>query len=256
MLVAIVAIALAAPALYPQSPFALVGQPFQPPFGEHLFGTDQLGRDVTAEVVHGARTTLLIGLLATAAAVSFGMLVGGIAGYFGGRVDALLMRFTEIFQTIPFFLFAILLVAVLTPSVRNVTVAIALVSWPAMARLARGEFLAMRNREFVLACESMGMTHTRIIFAHIVPNTLSAIIVTASLMIASAILIESGLSFLGLSDPNAMSWGYIIGEGRTALRTAWWVCTIPGIAILLTVMAINLVGEGLNDALNPRLHAA
>jgi len=256
VLVAIVAIALAAPALYPQSPFALVGKPFQPPFAEYLFGTDQLGRDVTAEVVHGARTTLLIGLLATAAAVSFGMIVGGIAGYFGGRVDALLMRFTEIFQTIPFFLFAILLVAVLTPSVRNVTVAIALVSWPAMARLARGEFLAMRNREFILACESMGMTHTRIIIAHIVPNTLSAIIVTASLMIASAILIESGLSFLGLSDPTAMSWGYIIGEGRTALRTAWWVCTIPGIAILLTVMAINLVGEGLNDALNPRLHSA
>jgi peptide/nickel transport system permease protein len=255
VLITIVAIALAAPALYPQSPFALVGKPFQPPFAEYLFGTDQLGRDVTAEVVHGARTTLLIGLLATAAAVTFGMIVGGVAGYFGGRVDALLMRFTEIFQTIPFFLFAILLVAVLTPSVRNVTVAIALVSWPAMARLSRGEFLAMRNREFVLACESMGMTHMRIIVAHIVPNTLSAIIVTASLMVASAILIESALSFLGLSDPNAMSWGYIIGEGRTALRSAWWVCTIPGIAILLTVMAINLVGEGLNDALNPRLHS-
>jgi peptide/nickel transport system permease protein len=256
VLVAIVAIALFAPVLYPHSPFALVGKPFQPPFAEFLFGTDQLGRDVTAEVVHGARTTLLIGLLATAAAVAFGMIVGGVAGYFGGRADALLMRFTEIFQTIPFFLFAILLVAVLTPSVRNVTIAIALVSWPAMARLTRGEFLAMRNREFILACESMGMTHTRIIFAHIVPNTLSAIIVTASLMIASAILIESGLSFLGLSDPNAMSWGYIIGEGRTALRTAWWVCTIPGFAILLTVMAINLVGEGLNDALNPRLRTA
>ncbi len=256
VLFAIVAIALAAPMLYPQSPFALVGKPFQPPFADHLFGTDQLGRDVTAEVVHGARTTLLIGLLATAAAVVVGMIVGGIAGYFGGRVDALLMRFTEIFQTIPFFLFAILLVAVLTPSVRNVTLAIALVSWPAMARLARGEFLAMRNREFILACESMGMTHTRIIVAHIVPNTLSAIIVTASLMVASAILIESGLSFLGLSDPNVISWGYIIGEGRTALRTAWWVCTIPGVAILLTVMAINLVGEGLNDALNPRLRAA
>lgn len=179
VLAAIVVIALAAPLLYPQSPFALVGKPFQPPFAGHLFGTDQLGRDVTAEVVHGARTTLLIGLLATAAAVSFGIIVGGAAGYFGGRVDTLLMRFTEIFQTIPFFLFAILLVAVLTPSVRNVTVAIALVSWPAMARLSRGEFLAMRNREFILACESMGMTHTRIILAHIVPNTLSAIIVTA-----------------------------------------------------------------------------
>jgi peptide/nickel transport system permease protein len=256
ILLAVVAIAFAGPLVYPHSPFALVGKPFQAPLGDYLFGTDQLGRDVTAEVVLGARTTLEIGIVATVIAVLAGMTIGGLSGYCGGRVDALLMRFTEIFQTIPFFLFAILLVAVLTPSIRNVIVAIAVVSWPPMARLARGEFLAMRNREFVLACESMGMTHTRIILLHVLPNTLSSMIVTASLMVATAILIESGLSFLGLSDPNAMSWGYIIGEGRTALRSAWWVCTIPGIAILLTVMAINLVGEGLNDALNPRLRTA
>jgi peptide/nickel transport system permease protein len=256
VLLAVVAVALFAPLAYPHSPFELVGKPFQPPLGDTLFGTDQLGRDVTAEVLLGARTTLTIGVVATVIAVLLGVTIGGLAGYHGGRVDALLMRFTEIFQTIPFFLFAILLVAVLTPSIRNVIVAIAVVSWPPMARLARAEFLAMRNREFVLACESMGMTHARIIVAHILPNTLSSMIVTASLMVATAILIESGLSFLGLSDPNAMSWGYIIGEGRTALRTAWWVCTIPGIAILLTVMAINVVGEGLNDALNPRLRTA
>jgi peptide/nickel transport system permease protein len=256
ILLSVVAIALVGPVAYPHSPFALVGKPFEPPLGDFLFGTDQLGRDVTAEVVLGARTTLEIGFVATVIAVLAGMTIGGLAGYHGGRVDALLMRLTEIFQTIPFFLFAILLVAVLTPSIRNVIAAIAIVSWPPMARLARGEFLAMRNREFILACESMGMTHTRIILLHILPNTLSAIIVTASLMVATAILIESGLSFLGLSDPNAMSWGYIIGEGRTALRSAWWVCTIPGIAILVTVMAINLVGEGLNDALNPRLRTA
>jgi len=256
ILIAVVTIALIAPLLYAQSPFSLVGKPFQPPFGDYLFGTDQLGRDVTAEVLLGARTTLAIGLVATTIAVLVGMTIGGLAGYHGGRVDALLMRFTEIFQTIPFFLFAILLVAVLTPSIRNVILAIAVVSWPPMARLARSEFLAVRNREFILACESMGMTHARIILLHVLPNTLSAIIVTGSLMVATAILIESGLSFLGLSDPNTMSWGYIIGEGRTALRTAWWVCTIPGIAILVTVMAINLVGEGLNDALNPRLRTA
>ena len=256
ILIVIVVIALVAPLVYTHSAFALVGKPFQPPFGDYLFGTDQLGRDVTAEVLLGARTTLAIGLFATAIAVLVGMTIGGLAGYYGGRVDALLMRFTEIFQTIPFFLFAILLVAVLTPSVRNVIVAIAVVSWPPMARLARGEFRAIRSREFVLACESMGMTHARIILLHILPNALSSIIVTGSLMVATAILIESGLSFLGLSDPNTVSWGYIIGEGRTALRSAWWVCTIPGIAILLTVMAINLVGEGLNDALNPRLRTA
>ena len=253
VLAAVAALALLAPTLYPQSPFEMIGKPFEPPLASTLFGTDQLGRDVTAGVVHGARVTLLIGLVATLIAVALGATLGGIAGYFGGWVDTLLMRLTEIFQTIPFFLFAILLVAVLTPSVQSVVLAIAVVSWPPMARLVRSEFLSMRNREFVQACVAMGMGHGRIILRHILPNSLSAIIVTGSLMVATAILIESGLSFLGLTDPNLMSWGFIIGSGRTVLRTAWWVIAMPGIAILLTVMAINLVGEGLNDALNPRL---
>ena len=147
------------------------------------------------------------------------------------------------------------LVAVLGASIRSVIFAIAVVSWPPMARLVRGEFMAMRNREFVQACVAMGMGHLRIIFVHILPNTLSSIIVTGSLMVATAILIESGLSFLGLSDANTMSWGFIIGSGRTVLRTAWWICAMPGAAILMTVMAINLVGDGLNDALNPRLRS-
>lgn len=253
ILIAVVVLALLAPVIYPESPFALVGKPFQPPLSDFLLGTDQLGRDLTAGVLYGARTTLLIGLVATAIAVLLGATIGGLAGYYGGRVDGWLMRLTEIFQTIPFFLFAILLVAVLTPSITNVIIAIGIVSWPPMARLVRGEFMAMRDREFVQACVSMGMSNARIILRHVLPNTLSSIIVTGSLMIATAILIESSLSFLGLSDPNVMSWGFIIGAGRTALRTAWWVCAIPGIAILLTVMAINLVGEGLNDAFNPRL---
>ena len=253
ILLAVTACALLAPLIHPASPFDLIGRPFQPPFGEYLFGTDQLGRDLAAALLYGARTTLLIGLVATAIAVLVGVTIGGLAGYYGGRLDAVLMRLTEIFQTIPFFLFAILLLAVLTPSIVNVIIAIAVVSWPPMARLVRGDFLAMRDREFVLACVSMGMSNPRIILRHILPNTLSSIIVTASLMVATAILIESSLSFLGLSDPNVMSWGFVIGAGRTAIRTAWWVCAIPGIAILLTVMSINLVGEGLNDALNPRL---
>ena len=253
ILLAVAACALLAPLIHPASPFGLIGQPFEAPFGQHLFGTDQLGRDLAAALLYGARTTLMIGLVATAIAVLVGVTIGGLAGYYGGRTDAWLMRLTEIFQTIPFFLFAILLLAVLTPSIANVIIAIAVVSWPPMARLVRGEFLAMRDREFVLACVSMGMSNARIILRHILPNTLSSIIVTASLMVATAILIESSLSFLGLSDPNVMSWGFIIGAGRTAIRTAWWVCAIPGIAILLTVMSINLVGEGLNDALNPRL---
>jgi peptide/nickel transport system permease protein len=253
ILAVVAAAALVAPSLFPGSPFQLAGKPFEPPFGEFLFGTDQLGRDITAAIFYGARASLAIGLTSTALAVLIGALIGGLAGYYGGRLDAALMRFTEIFQTIPFFLFAIVLVAVLSPSLASVIAAIALVSWPPMARLVRAEFLSMRNREFVQACESMGMTDARIIFRHILPNTASPIIVTASLMVATAILIEAGLSFLGLGDPNVMSWGFVIGAGRTVLRTAWWVCAIPGVAILATVMAINLVGEGLNDALNPRL---
>ena len=214
-----------------------------------------LGRDLAAGVLYGARTTLLVGLVATLIATVVGVAVGGLAGYFGGRRDNALMRLTELFQTIPFFLFAILLIAVLGATVGSVIFAIAVVSWPPMARLVRGEFMAIRNREFVQACVAMGMGHTRIIFVHILPNTLSSIIVTGSLMVATAILIESGLSFLGLSDANTMSWGFIIGSGRTVLRTAWWICAMPGMAILLTVMAINLVGDGLNDALNPRLRS-
>lgn len=246
-------IAIFGPLLYPKGPFELVGRPFLPPFGEFLFGTDILGRDVAGGIVYGARTSLLIGIVATVIAVIVGTLIGGFGGYYGGQVDRMLMRLTEIFQTIPFFIFAILLIAILSPSIRNIIFAVAVVSWPPMARLVRGEFLAMRNREFVQACIGMGMSDVRIIFVHVLPNCLSPIIVTASLMVASAILVESALSFLGLSDPNVMSWGFMIGAGRPVLRTTWWLCAIPGVAILLTVLSINLVGEGLNDALNPRL---
>ena len=255
LLLCVVLAAALAGTIYPADPFGLVGKPFQPPFGEYPLGTDMLGRDLAAGVLYGARTTLLVGLVATVIATLVGVAIGGLAGYFGGRLDNLLMRFTELFQTIPFFLFAILLVAVLGATVGSVIFAIAVVSWPPMARLVRGEFMAMRNREFVQACVAMGMGHTRIICVHILPNTLSSIIVTGSLMVATAILIESGLSFLGLSDANTMSWGFIIGSGRTVLRSAWWICAMPGLAILLTVMSINLVGDGLNDALNPRLRS-
>ena len=253
LLAAIVLLALFAPLLYPRDPFAIVGKPFLPPFGEFLFGTDQLGRDVAAGIARGAITSLLIGVVATACAMLIGVVVGGAAGYFGGRIDALLMRTTEAFQTVPAFIFAIVLVAILSPSLESTIIAIAVVSWPPMARLVRGEVLATRNREFVQACMSLGMSDARVILRHILPNCASSIVVTASLMVATAILIESGLSFLGLGDAHLMSWGYLIGAGRTVLRSAWWVCAFPGIAILLTVLSINLFGEGLNDALNPRL---
>ena len=194
ILLLVLAMALSAPYVFPEDPFAMVTRPLLWP-GEnrvYVLGSDMLGRDILAGIFHGARVSLAIGGIATAAALGAGVLIGALAGYYGGLMDDLLMRATDAFQTIPPFVFVIVVVVIARPSVVSIIMAIALVSWPAMARLARGEFLAMRNREFILACESMGMTHTRIIVAHIVPNTLSAIIVTASLMVASAILIESG----------------------------------------------------------------
>jgi peptide/nickel transport system permease protein len=240
--------------LYPFDPFRLAGKPLSGPgMNGFLLGSDSLGRDVAAGIVHGAKTSLLIGLIATIVAVFIGIVFGAFSGYYGGRLDDFLMRVTEIFQTIPSFIFAILLVAIMKPSIVSIVIAIAVVSWPGVARLVRGEFLALKNREFVQACHTLGMNDLRIMLREILPNCMSPIIVIGSLMVATAILIESGLAFLGLGDPNIMSWGFQIGAGRTMLRSAWWVCTFPGVAILITVLAINLVGEGLNDALNPRL---
>jgi peptide/nickel transport system permease protein len=249
----VVTVALLAPVLYPGNPFQIVGQPFQPPFGDFLLGTDSLGRDIAAGLAYGARTSLLIGVMATLLAVAVGAFVGGLAGYYGGWLDDGLMRLTEFFQTIPFFIFAIVLVAILSPSVQNIITAIAIVTWPPVARLVRGEFMAMRSRDFVSASVCLGTSDAAIITRDILPNCLSPIIVTGSLMVATAILIESALAFLGLGDPNVMSWGFMIASGRTFLRSAWWLCAFPGTAILLAVLSINLVGEGLNDALNPRL---
>jgi peptide/nickel transport system permease protein len=254
VLVLVIFMAATAHLFFPDDPFRLAGQSMQPPgTSGFLLGSDSLGRDVAAGIAHGAKTSLLIGLLATIVAVGLGTIMGGLAGYYGGWIDDLLMRTTEMFQTIPSFVFAILLVAIMKPSIESIVIAIAVVSWPAVARLVRGEFLSLKNREFVQACHTVGMGDLQIMLSEILPNCLSPIIVIGSLMVATAILIESGLAFLGLGDPNIMSWGFQIGAGRTLLRSAWWVCTFPGIAILVTVLAINLVGEGLNDALNPRL---
>ena len=240
--------------IYPDDPFRLAGKPMSSPgTNGFLLGSDTLGRDVAAGIAHGAKTSILIGLLATIAAVFIGIIFGALEGYYGGVIDDALMRVTEIFQTIPSFVFAILLVAIMKPSIESIVIAITVVSWPAVARLVRGEFMSLKNREFVQACHTLGMNDSRIMMREILPNCLSPVIVIGSLMVATAILIESGLAFLGLGDPNIMSWGFQIGAGRTMLRSAWWVCTFPGIAILITVLAINLVGEGLNDAFNPRL---
>jgi peptide/nickel transport system permease protein len=254
VLLAVAVMALAAPLLYPGDPWDMVAEPFlQPGAPGYPAGTDMMGRDIAAGLFHGARVSLLIGLVATSVALLIGVTLGALAGYFGGRADNVLMRLTELFQTIPAFLFAIVLVAIFRPSVTTVVLAIGVVSWPPVARLTRGEFRSLRGRDFVQACIAMGIGDARIIALHVLPNALAPIVVTGSLMVATAILTEAGLAFLGLSDPNVMSWGSIIGAGREVLRTAAWITALPGLAILLTVLAINLVGEGLNDALSPRL---
>ncbi|WP_417476205.1 ABC transporter permease [Leisingera sp.] len=255
ILTAVTACALLAPVLMPGSPWAMVQRPFLPPMTLSGFplGTDALGRDVLAGLLHGAKVSLLVGLVSTAVALVIGIPIGAFAGYYGGAVDDALMRLTEFFQTIPSFALAIVLLAIFQPTLTYVILAIAIVSWPPVARLVRGEALSLRHREFVEAAVLSGLTHRQIILRQVLPNALPPIIVLASLMVATAILLESSLSFLGLGDPNVMSWGYMIGAARTVIRTAWWLSFIPGIAILLTVLSLNLIGEGLNDALNPRL---
>jgi len=254
VLVLVGVVAATASLLFPFSPWDMRGMPFaHPGEADMLLGGDSLGRDVAAGIAYGARVSLLIGAVSTLAAVLIGISLGAIAGYAGGSVDDAIMRFTEFFQTVPSFLLAVVLVAIFSPSIASIVAAIAIVSWPPVARVIRAEFLSLRSREFVHAAEVLGRSRAAIIFREILPNALSPIIVLASLMVASAILLESGLSFLGLGDPNLMSWGFMIGAGRSVIRIAWWMSVFPGLAIFLTVLALNLVGEGLSDALNPRL---
>jgi peptide/nickel transport system permease protein len=255
LLVFVLLVAVLGPWIVPGDPWDMATMPFLWPGTDAEFplGSDTLGRDILTGIIHGSRVSLLIGFAATLAALGLGVTVGALAGYFRGWIDDVLMRITEIFQTVPTFLLAVVLVAIFKPSMTTIVLAISAVTWPSIARLVRAEFLSLREREFVQSCVVIGMGETRIIFRQILPNCLPPIIVMSSVMVASAILTESGLSFLGLGDPNLMSWGTMIGIGRDAMRTAWYMSALPGVAILITVLALNLVGEGLNDALNPRL---
>ena len=255
LLLAIAFLAATAGYFWPDDPFDMVAAPLVAPGEDPQFilGSDNLGRDMAAAVAYGARVSLLVGLTSAFAATFIGVTFGAVAGYFGGWVDDVLMRITEIFQTIPPFLFAIVLVAILTPSVSTIVIALSVVSWPPLARLARAEVISLREREFVLSCVAFGMSDARIIAFQILPNAAPPLIVAATITVASAILAEAGLSFLGLGDPNVMSWGTMIGLGRDLIRTAPWVVAVPGIAVVISVLGLNLLGEGLNDALNPRL---
>jgi peptide/nickel transport system permease protein len=248
-------VAVLAPQLAPFDPWAVVGAQLLPPGGAHPLGTDLLGRDVASGLIFGARVSLVIGVVSAACSLVLGAIIGALAGYFGGLADRTLMRFTEFFQVIPSFLFVVLLVAIMSPSVANLVIGIALVIWPPVARLVRSEFLTLREREFVEAARVAGLSHGRIMFTEIMPNALPPVLAVASLMVATAILTEASLSFLGLADPNMISWGYMIGAARAVFRQAWWLSVFPGLALLVTVLAITMLSEAISDRNNPSLRA-
>ena len=255
ILLTFIVVALLASVLYPGDPLAMVGRPLLWP-GENarfFLGTDSLGRDVAAGLAHGARASLGIAFSATIIGVLIGLVAGAVSGYFGGVIDDILVRVIELFQTLPSFIFIVVLVAIAEPSAPVIAMSIGIVTWPTIARLVRAEFRSIREKDFVLAARGLGYGHLRIMLIEILPNALPPIIVTSSVMVASAILMESALSFMGLGDPNTISWGSMIGAGREFLRTAWFLTAEPGIAIVLVVLSLNLIGDGLNDALNPRL---
>lgn len=252
-LVLLVGFSLLYPLVHTRSPWAIVGRPFLPPFsGRFILGTDMLGRDVFLGLVHGARLSLLIGLLSTAVSVGIGITIGALAGFFRGWVDEVLMRITEFFQIVPGLVLIMLLVAVMGPSLVSVVIGIGVVSWPNVARIMRAEVMSLRTRQFVEAARAAGQKPLVILAVQILPNAMSSVIVVASVMIAGAILVESGLSFLGLGDPSLMTWGYMIGAARPFLRDAWLLSALPGIMIVLTVLAINMVGDALTTALDPK----
>ena len=254
LLIVIILGAIFGPSLYPTDPFEMVWAPFSPPGEEgFLLGTDYLGRDLMAMIINGARVSLLIGLSAALVSILIGVTIGALAGFYRGWVEEVLMRITEFFQVLPTLLFSMGLVALFGASLPMITFAIGIVSWTAVARITRSEFLRIRELEYVMASRASGVSNMRLMFAVILPNALPPIIVQSALMVGSAILFEAGLSFLGLTDPNVVSWGQIIGSNRQYILDAGYTVTIPGIAIFVTVLSISLVGDGLNDALNPKL---
>lgn len=248
-------IALLADVLFPGDPLAIVAEPLLRPGADaaYLLGTDALGRDIAAGLAHGARVSLLIGLIAAAVGVTVGTVLGALAGYFGGKTDRAISWLIEIFQTTPSFLLVVVVIAITGPSLVTIALVIGFTSWETVARIIRAEFRALLASDFVLAARSIGFGDRWIIFREILPNALPPIVISASVMVAAAILMESSLAFLGAGDPNRISWGSMIGSGRDMLRSAAWLTTIPGLALVVTVFSLNLIGDALVEAMNPRL---
>ncbi|MEX0583780.1 MAG: ABC transporter permease [Sneathiella sp.] len=255
ILILVILFTFVGPFIYTVDPFEIVWAPLTPPGTSEQapLGTDYLGRDILAGLIHGGSATIYVGLVAGFITITIGILVGAFAGFYRGAVDELLMRITEFFQVLPALLFAMVLVTLFSPTIYVIAFAIGIVSWPTTARLTRAEFLRIRNLEYVNAARSIGARNQRIIWRVILPNALAPLIVAATLTVGIAILFEAGLSFLGLGDPNVFSWGLMIGAGREYILDGWWVVTLPGFMIFLTVLGFSLVGDGLNDAFNPKL---
>lgn len=247
-------LAMLAPLIAPFDPNAIdVKAILLAPSTEHWMGTDGLGRDVLSRMLHGGRISLLVGLVAVGISTFIGIILGAIAGFYRGWVDVVIMRLVDIMLSIPSFFLILAVIAFLTPSIINIMIVIGLTSWMGVTRLVRAEFLSLRDREYVLASRTLGATDYRLIFTHLLPNSLTPIIVSAVLGVAGAVLMESGLSFLGLGvQPPQASWGNILTDGKEYIQFAWWLSLFPGLAILITVLGYNLLGEGLRDALDPR----
>ena len=253
LLLALVLTALGADRIAPGDPFALSRDVLSPPSGAHPFGTDELGRDLFRAVLHGTRASLLVGMVAIGIATTIGIIVGGIAGYAGGLVDDGLMRLTELFQVVPRFFLALITVALLGSSIWLIVLLLGLTYWPGTARLLRSQVLTLRDREHVVAARAIGVREAAILVRHVLPGALPPIITLAALQVGGAILVEAGLSFLGLGDRNVISWGGLLNDAQQFVRQAPWMSAFPGLAITLTVLALNLVADGLNEAWNPRL---
>jgi peptide/nickel transport system permease protein len=253
--------ALAAPLVAPFDPLEQdIGQRLREPGWQdaqgrvHPLGTDHLGRDILSRIIFGSRIALLVGLAAVVISGVLGMIIGLVAGYFGGRMDDFLMRLADIQLAFPFILLAIAVIGVLGPSLRNIIIVIGVSSWVVYARVVRGEVLSIREREYVHAAVALGSRHWRVLMTHVLPNTFTPWLVVATLDMARVIVIESALSFLGLGvQPPTPTWGGMLADGRVYLSTAWWLATFPGLAILVTVLGLNLLGDGLRDTLDPRL---
>lgn len=252
---ALITAALLAPFIAPYDPLRIdVRAVLSPPSAGHPFGTDELGRDVLSRMIWGSRISLKVGFLAVGISLLIGTAIGAAAGFYGGRVDPVLMRFVDIMLAFPTFFLILAVIAILEPNIFNIMVIIGLTGWMDVARLVRAEFLSLRERDFVVAARALGAGSLRLMFGHMLPNALAPVFVAATFGVAGAILTESGLSFLGLGvQPPEPSWGNILTAGKDNIEVAWWLSLFPGLAILVTVLSYNLIGEGLRDALDPRL---